>query len=161
VDLNGKQASTPLKSWEEMGTPSFVGPATYRKQFTASAAPPGKRLFLEIAEVHDYARVKLNGKELEARAWQPYRWEVTGALKAGSNELEIQVNAAPSARAGAAVPPPTDAPGNPGARGRGGRVPGAPGTAGSAGAGASGGSGRGGAQPPVSGLLGPVRLVAR
>jgi len=46
--------------------------------------------------VHDYARVKLNGKELEARAWQPYRWDITGALKAGSNELEVQVNATPA-----------------------------------------------------------------
>ena len=160
LDLNGKQLTTPLKSWEELGTPSFAGPATYRKQFTATAAPAGKRVFLEIADVHDYARVKLNGKELEAHAWQPYRWEVTNALKAGTNDLEIQVNAAPTARAGAAVPLPTDAPGNPGARGRGGRAQGAQGTA-SAGAGGSGGRGRGAAQPPVSGLLGPVRLVAR
>jgi hypothetical protein len=160
VDLDGKQAATPLKSWEEMGLPFFTGPATYRKQFTASAAPAGKRLFLEIAGVHDYARVKLNGKELEAHAWQPYRWEVTNALKAGTNDLEIQVNAAPTARAVAAVPLPTDAPGNPGARGRGGRAQSAQGTA-SAGAGGSGGRGRGAAQPPVSGLLGPVRLVAR
>jgi hypothetical protein len=155
VDLNGKQAATPLKSWEEMGTPYFTGPATYRKQFTASAAPAGTRLFLEIAEVHDYARVKLNGKDLEAHAWQPYRWEVTGVVKAGGNDLEIQVNAAPSARAGAAIPPAAAAAGNSGARGRGGRAPGA------AGAGGSGGRGRGAAQPPVSGLLGPVRLVAR
>jgi hypothetical protein len=102
----------------EMGTPSFAGPATYRRQFTAAAAPAGKRLFVEIADVHDYARVKLNGKELEARAWQPYRWEVTDALKTGANDLEIQLIAAPSARAGAA-------------------------------------------QPPVSIVLGPVRLVAR
>ena len=66
LDLNGKQVTTPLKSWEDLGTPSFAGPATYRKQFTAPAAPAGKRVFLEIADVHDYARVKLNGKELEA-----------------------------------------------------------------------------------------------
>jgi hypothetical protein len=31
LDLNGKQVTTPLKSWEKMGTPSFAGPATYRK----------------------------------------------------------------------------------------------------------------------------------
>jgi hypothetical protein len=36
LDLNGKQATTPLKSWEDLGTPSFAGPATYRKQFTAA-----------------------------------------------------------------------------------------------------------------------------
>src|ERR1017187_9760779 len=127
LDLNGKQLATPLKSWEELGTQAFAGPATYRKQFTAAAAPAGKRVFLEIADVHDYARVKLNGKELEAHAWQPYRWDITSALQAGSNDLEIRVYAMPAGRGGP---------------------------------GAAGGRGRG-AEAPVSGLLGPVRLVAR
>jgi hypothetical protein len=122
LDMNGKQSSTPLKSWEDLGTPSFAGPATYRKQFVPPTAPAGKRVFLEIADVRDYARVNLNGKQLEARAWQPYRWDVTDVLKAGSNNLEVEVRATT-------------------AGGRGGRGAAAP--------------------PPASGLLGPVRLVAR
>ncbi|HYW43801.1 MAG TPA: glycosyl hydrolase, partial [Bryobacteraceae bacterium] len=100
LDLNGKQVTTPLKSWEELGTPSFAGPATYRKQFTAAAAPAGKRVFLEIADVHDYARVKLNGKELEAHSWQPYRWEVTNMVKPGANDLEVEVRATSGGRGG-------------------------------------------------------------
>jgi hypothetical protein len=137
LDLNGKQLTTPLKSWEELDTQAFAGPATYRKQFTAAAAPAGKRVFLEIADVHDYARVKLNGKELEAHAWQPYRWDITSALKAGANDLEIQVNATPAGRGGPGSPPPAGATPN---------------------AAAAGGRGRGGV-PSASGLLGPVRLV--
>jgi hypothetical protein len=150
VDLNGKRLATPLKSWEDLGTPSFAGPAIYRKQFDAPAAPAGKRVFLEIADVHEYARVKLNGKELEGRAWQPYRWDVTSALKAGSNDLEIEVHATAAGR-GPMPPPAAAAP----AGGRGGR-----GAAAAPPAAPAGGRGRGG-PPPVSGLLGPVRLVAR
>jgi len=93
LELNGKQLTTPLKSWEALGTASFAGPATYRKQFTIAAAPAGKRMFLEIADVREYARIKVNGKELEARAWQPYRWEVTNLVKPGTNELEVEVRA--------------------------------------------------------------------
>jgi alpha-L-rhamnosidase len=126
LELNGKQLTSPLKSWEELGSQSFAGPAAYRKQFTV-AVPAGKRVFLEIGDVHDYAKVKLNGNELEAHAWQPYRWDVTSALKTGSNELELEVRATPAGRGG-------------------------PGGA------AAGGRGRGSA-PPVSGLLGPVRIV--
>ena len=48
--------------------------------------------------MHDYARVKLNGKDFAAHAWQPYRWDITGALKAGSNDLEIEVRASPVSR---------------------------------------------------------------
>jgi len=145
LDLNGKQVTTPLKSWEALGAPSFAGPATYRKQFTASAAPAGKRVFLEIAEVNDYARVKLNGKELEGHAWQPYRWEVTNAVKAGANELEVEVRTTASGRGGVpagpgAPAPPAAAAGNAWAAARGRDVP---------------------PPPAVSGLLGPVRLVAR
>ena len=130
VELNGKQLTAPLKSWEELGAPSFAGPAIYRKQFTASAAPAGKRAFLEVANVNDYARIKLNGKELEGHAWQPYRWDVTSALTAGSNELEVEVRTTS------------------GGRGGGGGAP------------AAGGRGRGAASPPATGLLGAVRVVA-
>jgi len=165
LDLNGKQVTTPLKSWEALGTTSFAGPATYRKQFTVSAAPAGKRLFLEIADVHEYAKVKLNGKELEGHAWQPFRWDVTNAVKPGSNDLEVEVRTSGGGRGGFEAPPPPPAatPGAPAvAGGRGGRGQGAPGAAG-AGAppAAAAGRGRGNATPAVSGLLGPVRLVAR
>jgi len=174
VDLKGQQLTTPLKSWEDLGTQSFAGPATYRKQFDAPAPPAGKRVFLEIADVRDYARVKLNGKELEPRAWQPYRWDVTSALKAGANDLEIQVNATAGGR-GFAPPPaaaaaPAAAPTAPAAPAAGGRRGGRGGAAvaatasatpqGAPPAAAAGGRGRG-AAPPVSGLIGPVRLVTR
>jgi hypothetical protein len=160
LDLNGKQVTTPLKSWEDLGTQSFAGPATYRKQFTISAVPAGNRVFLEIADVHDYARVKVNGKELEAHAWQPYRWEVTNVVKAGANDLEVEVRTTAGGRGFGGPPPaPVGAAGAVGAAaagGRGGSGQGAPG-----GFGGGGGRGRGAAAPPVSGLLGPVKLVAR
>jgi hypothetical protein len=105
LDLNGKQVNTPLESWEDLGTRGFAGPVTYRKQFTAPAAPAGARLFLEIARVNDYARLKLNGKGLEAHAWQPYRWEITNVLKPGSNDLEVEVRIAAAGRGGTAAPP--------------------------------------------------------
>ena len=77
-------------------------------QFTAAAAPKGKRVYLEIADVHDYAKVTLNGKEVGAQAWQPYRWDVTGALKKGANDLVIEAYAlsAQGGRGGAGGAPP-------------------------------------------------------
>ena len=147
LDLEDKQLATPLRSWEELGSRSFSGPATYHRQFTAPAAPGGKRVFLEIAEVRDYARITLNGKQLPAHAWQPYRWDVTAALKTGVNDLEVHVNATPPGRGGGGPPPGATA-----AAGRAGRAPVPYGSVG----------GRAGAPvPAVSGLIGPVRLVAR
>jgi hypothetical protein len=183
LDLNGKQMTTPLKPWEELGTTRFTGPATYTMQFTAAKAPKGKRVYLEIADVHDYAKVTLNGKEVGAKAWQPYRWDVTDALKKGANNLVIEARAlgaeqrpgappaaAPTAAPAAAAGAPAGA-GVAGAAGAAGarRRPAGAGAAGAAGAPAAGAppAGVGGAgrastppPPPTSGLLGSVKLVA-
>ena len=88
LDLNGKQLTTPIKPWQELGVGSFAGPATYTMQFTPTAAPKGKHIYLEIADVHDYAHVTLNGKEVGARSFQPYRWDVTDAAEEGGERSE-------------------------------------------------------------------------
>ena len=148
LSLNGKQLTTPIKPWVELGVSGFAGPATYSLQFTAPARPKGKHVYLEIADVHDYAHVTLNGKEMGARSFQPYRWDVSDAVKKGTNDLKIEVyanvaQARPAAAPPAAIAPPAGSP-----------APAAPPAA-------AGGGGRGGpAAPATSGLLGPVKLVA-
>jgi hypothetical protein len=181
VDLGGKQVTTTIKPWEELGTTGFAGPATYKKQFTVAATPKGQRVYLEIADVHDYAKVTLNGKEVGARSFQPYRWDVTGALKPGANDLTIEVHATVEGRGGPGGPPPAApaaapapglatvtggaAAGGAGAPGGGRRRQGQGGAAtGAAGAGPAAppaGAGRAApTAPPTSGLLGEVKLVA-
>ena len=157
LDLNGKHMTTPLKPWEELGAPSFAGPATYHKQFTAPVLPAGKRLYLEIADVREYARVRVNGAIFDAQAWQPYRWDITDSLQPGSNDLEIKVYATPSGRGGGGAVPTGAAAAAAG--GRAGQV-GPTGSA-TAIAAAGGGNLRGLFSPVLSGLIGPVRLVAR
>jgi len=162
VSLNGKDTTTALKPWEELGAAGFTGPATYHRQFTATAAPKGKRVYLEIGDVHDYAKVTLNGKELGVRAWGPYRWDVTGALKTGANDLQVEVDATPAGRGGpGGAPPAAAAPAAPAAGGAGARRRQSAGGAGAAAA-PTGRGGRGAAGvPTTSGLLGPVRVVVR
>ena len=104
----------------------------FQKQVTLASKPAGKRFYVECADVHDYARLRVNGKDLAARAWQPYRWDVTDALIAGANQIEIEVQTLPPGRgfpSGGAVS-------------AGARSPAAP-------------------PPPAPGLAGAVRLVAR
>ena len=78
------------------------------KQFTMDAIPAGKRIFLEFAGVHDCALVTINGKQLAARGWQPYRWELTGLAHQGANNLDVEVSAMPAGRGvgGRAAPAP-------------------------------------------------------
>jgi hypothetical protein len=183
VTLGEKQVTSPLKSWEELGVSAFAGTGIYRREFTAPGIlPTGKRYYLDLGNVHEIARVRLNGTELPMRPWPPYLWDVTPSIKSGVNMLEVGVRIAaageprgafsggnPGGRRGAAGAPgpeaaasagfaPTGVPGGLSAEVTGGRGRGMPGAA----AGFSpGGMGRGGPATPTaeSGLLGPVRVL--
>jgi hypothetical protein len=169
LDLNGQHLTTAIKPWEELGVANFAGPANYSLQFTAPARPAGKHVYLEIGDVHDFAHVTLNGKEVGARSFQPYRWDVTAALKPGANDLKIEVyGTASQGRGGFGGPPPAavaaPAPGLAAVPAPG-LAAGAPRRPQGGGVGAAavggGGGGRGGAvAAATSGLLSSVKLVA-
>ena len=86
-----------LQDWTkspESGIKYYSGIATYRKSF---AHDPSKiqnsksKIFLDLGTVHGLARVKLNGKDLGVVWCAPWRVEIGDALKAGENQLEIEV----------------------------------------------------------------------
>jgi hypothetical protein len=88
-----KVAFDTLQDWTtrpEPGIKYYSGIATYRKTFDLARVPGGKT-YLNLGVVHDMARVKLNGKDLGVVWCAPWRVEVTGAIKAGDNQLEIEV----------------------------------------------------------------------
>ena len=71
------------------GIKYFSGVATYEK--TVSLEAVGGKMTVDLGQVCDLAEVYVNG-EFCGTAWkQPYRVDVTKALKAGDNKLEIKV----------------------------------------------------------------------
>lgn len=82
-----------LEDWSkrlEDGIKYYSGIATYRKTVNLTQAPEGKT-YLHLGVVHDMARVRLNGQDLGVVWCAPWRIEVTSAIKAGNNQLEIDV----------------------------------------------------------------------
>jgi alpha-L-rhamnosidase len=82
-----------LQDWttrSEPGIKYYSGIATYRKNVNVADVPKGKT-HLDLGVVHDMARVRLNGKDLGVVWCAPWRIEVTDAIKAGDNSLEIEV----------------------------------------------------------------------
>ena len=74
------------------GIKYYSGKATYANTFEMRPAH-GKRYWLQLNEVKDVgiASVKLNGKDIGVIWTKPFRVEMTDALKAGRNRLEITV----------------------------------------------------------------------
>ncbi|MEO7413842.1 MAG: glycosylhydrolase-like jelly roll fold domain-containing protein, partial [Opitutaceae bacterium] len=81
------------KSWTELGgveAKRFGGTARYRLEFDAPTAKADDWL-LDLGDVRESARVKLNGREV-ATAWSiPYQVRVGEFLKPGRNTLELEV----------------------------------------------------------------------
>jgi hypothetical protein len=85
-----------LISWTEHPNPGvkyFSGTATYRRKFVIPARDIPKEcgLYLDLGQVNVIAQAKLNGRDLGILWKPPFRAEVTEVLRAGANDLEIQV----------------------------------------------------------------------
>ena len=85
-----------LKSWTlqaDAGIRYFSGTASYhhRLDIKPQWIAPGKLVELNLGDVKELAEVLLNGRSLGVLWKPPYRVELTPALKAGRNELEIRV----------------------------------------------------------------------
>lgn len=68
----------------------FSGTACYVKTFTFRPGA-GERHFLDLGGAGVSAKVTLNGKECGVAWCKPWRVEITRALKAGENQLEVEV----------------------------------------------------------------------
>jgi hypothetical protein len=82
-----------LTSWTERpeeGVRYFSGEAVYETDFTLEGQPRG-RTWLDLGAVADTARVVVNGQDLGIAWVEPWRVEVTGALREGANHLQIRV----------------------------------------------------------------------
>jgi hypothetical protein len=89
-------ALNALSSWTastDPGVKYFSGTATYTKQIQAPAAwlRPGAKVILDLGRVKEIAEVSVNGKALGILWKPPFQADVTGALKAGPNRVEIKV----------------------------------------------------------------------
>jgi alpha-L-rhamnosidase len=85
-----------LISWSDHPDPGvkyFSGHATYRKTFDMAAEQVGgrHRHFFDLGSVQVMAEVTLNGRDLGILWKPPFRVEISGALKAGENALEVKV----------------------------------------------------------------------
>ncbi len=153
VKNSTRQVRLKAVSWTENTDEDvkfFSGTATYSKEVTIAAAQKaaGKRLLLDLGDVQNLARVRLNGKDLGVLWKAPYVADITAASIIGTNKLEIEVTNTWANRIAGDEGKPQEQ-----------RVT----WAGSAGRGRGGGAGQpaAGTAPQLlpAGLIGPVRIV--
>lgn len=92
----GKVPFEKLEDWTqrpEEAIKYYSGIAVYRKTFEVPSEiqNPKSKTYLSLGAVKNVARVRLNGRDLGVVWTAPWRVEITGALKPGANDLEIEV----------------------------------------------------------------------
>jgi hypothetical protein len=75
----------------EEGIRYYSGKAAYRKEFELSAKDQPPRIYLDLGKVKDLAEVRLNSRKQGVVWCEPWRIEITGAVRTGTNQLEILV----------------------------------------------------------------------
>jgi hypothetical protein len=75
------------------GIKYFSGTATYVKEFAVpqNMVGPGKAVWLDLGVVKNFARVRLNGRDLGTLWKAPFRLNVAGIARPGTNRLEVSV----------------------------------------------------------------------
>jgi hypothetical protein len=88
------QSAPHAQLWTEISEVArgFSGTGVYRHEFTLSdVGASGERVMLELGDVRDIARVVVNGADCGIAWTPPFRVEVTTALRAGENLVEVHV----------------------------------------------------------------------
>ncbi|QRQ99844.1 glycosyl hydrolase [Dyadobacter sandarakinus] len=81
----------PLSENKEAGIRYFSGTATYENTMNVPAVDKNVQYWLDLGDVKNLAEVIVNGKNVGITWKKPYRINITGALKAGSNALQVKV----------------------------------------------------------------------
>ena len=82
-----------LQDWtkhEMRGIKYYSGIAFYNKTFNLDDLDDQK-YYIDLGVINDIARVRINGKELGVIWCAPWRIDISGAIKEGINEIEIEV----------------------------------------------------------------------
>ncbi len=89
-----KSVFDSLMDWtasSNQGIRYYSGIAAYHKNFDLSVRARFHRLYLDLGEVKNMARVRLNGKDLGVVWTSPLRVDITEVVKSNGNQLTIEV----------------------------------------------------------------------
>ena len=80
-----------LGQWKKYGSPHFSGKGIYEKDIVIERKHTGRKLELDLGDVGLTAKLLVNGREVGIKVWKPFRFDLSGHLKAGNNKIRIEV----------------------------------------------------------------------
>ncbi|MBA4850163.1 glycosyl hydrolase [Emticicia sp. BO119] len=95
VNFNGKTADfAKLSSWSENTDTDikyFSGTVTYENTFNLSSVDKSGKYIIDLGDVKNIAEVIVNGKNVGTAWKKPFKLDISEAVKAGENSIQINV----------------------------------------------------------------------
>jgi len=86
------EALIPLNESGDAGIRYFSGIATYSTTFTVPAPLSRHQpLWIDLGQLGDIAEVRVNGKSVGTAWWPPYQLNISAAIQAGTNTLDVKI----------------------------------------------------------------------
>lgn len=91
-EVDGVEGEVPLTSWTEWeGREHFSGTMTYTRELEWNRTASYADVILDLGEIHEMAKVFLNGRLIDVKLWSPYRFSLSDHLLTGKNVLKVEV----------------------------------------------------------------------
>ena len=81
-----------LQPWANFGYGWFSGTGTYERSFELTAEQANSTITLDLGDVRHHAEVFVNNRKVDVRLWAPYRFDLSGFVQTGSNNLRVRVS---------------------------------------------------------------------
>ncbi len=86
-----KTTDFTLQSWTSTSLAFYSGSAIYEKEFTLGESDVNRALAIDLGDVGVAAELWLNDVRIGERVWRPFRFDITGQAKTGTNRLKIRI----------------------------------------------------------------------
>ena len=91
VAFSCSAGSVPLGDWCQYGLATYSGGAVYAKVVKLEASHLRGKVVLDLGRVATTAELLVNGRPAGVRMARPYRFDVTGLVAEGENEIQVKV----------------------------------------------------------------------
>ena len=89
LNLEGGIIQTGL--WDNYALPTYSGIGVYKQKISFTLAETQKEMTLDLGKVYVAAEVIINGTSAGISVASPYKYDLSGLIQSGENEIEIRV----------------------------------------------------------------------
>lgn len=91
IKLKLSGGNIQLGLWSDFALPVYSGIGVYKQKIHVSKAETKRKIEMDLGEVYVAAEVIINGNSAGYKISAPYKYDISGLLHSGENDIEVRV----------------------------------------------------------------------